>query len=384
MSLEHTLSKLIRFRTISDDQETVADAFQWIKDQLQPVPVFIREYEHNGFKSMVITTKKNEKTPKVWLAAHIDVVHGSDRMFQPWVEDGKLYGRGAFDMKFAVACYIEFLKELGMKAREYDFGIMITSDEEFSGSSDGNGTESLFHQEGFSSDVVFLPDGGGVWEFEEAAKEGWLVKVTARGRSAHGGRPWNGENAIRTLNEFLIELYKEFDAVWEENEEHWHPTLNVGNISGGNAVNQVADHAEALLDMRFPTAKERMQFEAIIAKLVEKYKTIEIESLTIFPAHNISRKNGEAKLFADIARKKFGIECGWTKAHGASDARFIGPLGIPVLLIWPDAAGAHSEHEHVDLNDLARYYEVMKEWVKQSTHRETLLASPEKTVEVAA
>src|SRR5680860_1035635 len=109
--LEDYLIDLIQFKTLSKDFKENGEALRWIENEIKDLPVFIKRYEKNGFQSLVITTKKT-KTPKIMLAAHLDVVKGSKNIFQPVIKDGKLYGRGVFDMKYAIACYLKLLQEL--------------------------------------------------------------------------------------------------------------------------------------------------------------------------------------------------------------------------------------------------------------------------------
>ena len=95
MSLIRTLETLITFPTITGNHKAVHAAYEWIKDELQPVPLYVKELRHNGFESLILTTRRT-KSPKLWLAAHIDVVAGSGRVFSPKKRGGKLFGRGAF------------------------------------------------------------------------------------------------------------------------------------------------------------------------------------------------------------------------------------------------------------------------------------------------
>jgi succinyl-diaminopimelate desuccinylase len=361
MQLEVALKKLISFKTVTGNHAEVAEAFQWIKDQLQPVPVYMHEHEKNGFQSLVITTSRT-KTPKLWLAAHIDVVDGSPDVFVPRESQGRLYGRGAFDMKFAIACYLKLLRELDMSAREYDFGIMLTSDEEQGGFF---GTGHLVNDLDYRGEIVFLPDGGGPWQFEENAKGKWEVQVFAEGQSAHGSRPWHGKNAILMLATFLQEVESAITAAYPATEDHWQPSVNVGVMRGGAAVNQVPHNAEASLDIRYTSNEEQVAIARILEEIADRHAGVRWSSVYIEPAHEISRSNGECCAFIDMARDMYGIEMGWTRSHGSSDARFFAKHGIPVLLTYPNAAGSHSEQEWVDLHDVERFYCVLAAWVKK-------------------
>ena len=198
--MEHILKTLIRFETVSKNQKENERALRWIKSKISP-HLQAKIIKSEGYPSLMATTRKTKK-PKVWLAAHNDVVCGSKNVFRPYIASGKMIGRGAFDMKFAVACYIRLIEELGREAKKYDFGIMITSDEEIGGK---NGTGYILKQ-GYSGGIAFLPDGCAPESIERAAKGAWHLEVEAKGKSAHGSRPWAGKNAIKMLVRFLHEL----------------------------------------------------------------------------------------------------------------------------------------------------------------------------------
>lgn len=71
--------------------------------------------------------------------------------------------------------------------------------------------------------------------------------------------------------------------------------------------------------------------------------------------------------FRTIAKEMYGIEVGEVAAHGASDARYFGEKRIPVPVFAPEGGEIHSDHEWVDLDDLVRFYNVMKAWTVQQS-----------------
>jgi len=360
MTLEQTLKKLISFPTVTGSHKEIHEAFEWIKDELQPVPVYIREYDKNEHPMLVITPSRSKRV-KLWLSAHIDVVPADEELFKPKEHDGKLFGRGASDMKFAIACYIDLLKEIGVDIRKYDIGVMLTSDEEWGGH---NGVKHLLEREGFRGELVFIPDGTGSWMFEQEAKGKWMLELVTEGVATHGSRPWKGRNAIHELTSFVHELeagFQDFDT--GDADEHWYATASVGTIEGGVSDNVVAPHARAVVDIRYTSEKELHKIKRLLAKLQKQYPHTQTRTLHNDPPYGISKSNGYAKLFSRIAYEQHGINCGWARACGASDARFFNWNGIQTILISPYGGGAHSDREWVDLKDLRRYHDVLKEFI---------------------
>jgi succinyl-diaminopimelate desuccinylase len=296
----------------------------------------------------------------------VDVVDGSDEICTPREQGEKLFGRGSLDMLFAVACYVELLKELDVSIRDHDIGLMLTSDEEQGGFS---GARLVLEEGGYSGELVFLPDGGGTWKFEEYAKGMYGVRVTSTGVTGHGSRPWIGRNAIQGLSRYLTDLEARF-ARFEDacsNEQHWHATLNIDRIRGGAAEgHQIAADASAVLDIRYTSPKELGAIETMFELLHTQHPHTSTEILYKEPCVELAQTNGHAKRFSKIAKEKYNIDCGWARAHGSSDARFFQRHGMQTLLILPKGGGRHSEGEWIDVPDMKRYYEVLKDFVRQT------------------
>ncbi|MCE5316133.1 MAG: M20/M25/M40 family metallo-hydrolase, partial [Parachlamydia sp.] len=351
--LESYLSHLVSLKTLSTDLDANRKALDWVRGQLKPLDLHFHSHEFEGHPSLVITTR-NTKKPKLFLVAHIDVVPGGDSLFHPVVIDNKMYGRGTYDMKMAIACYLLLMQEL--KGRDLDIGILLTSDEEIGGM---NGVRRIL-EAGYSSEVALLPDGGFDWKFEERAKGVLHLKIAAHGTSAHGSRPWTGTNAIYALIDVLRDIQEDFE---KQKSGDYYPTANLGIIQGGKSVNQVPDYAEAKLDIRFPPSLSSEDICARVHKIARRHDRINVEKINGGSPHQVDLSNAAFQKFRDLAREMHGIEVGSMHAHGASDARFFGERHIPVLVIAPKGGEIHSDGEWVDLDDLARFYEVMKAWV---------------------
>lgn len=359
MSVEHILHKLITFKTVTGNYAEVDRMYAWIRDELQPVPVYIREYVLHGHKALIITPKR-VKHARIWLAAHIDVVPAPDALFTPRKRGSILRARGAFDMKFAVACYVALLKELGAKVRDLDIGVMLTSDEELGGHSS---VKHLLEKEKFTGEVAFLPDGTGVWEFEEAAKGKWQIEAVTTGVAAHGSRPWMGRSATHELSAYIHDLLAEFESFVTDDPKHWYTTVHVGLMQGGESFNTLAPRATAMLDIRYTDARSRAKIQAILSRLKKKYPHTRIATVHDDPPYGIPRTNGYASEFARIAFERQGITCGWARAHGSSDARFFNRAGIPTILISPRGGDSHSDREWVDIRSLEAYHDVLRTYV---------------------
>ena len=264
-------------------------------------------------------------------------------------------------MKFAIACYIKLLKDLGKELSNYNLGIMLTSDEEIGGQ---NGTKKILEQ-GYGGSVCILPDSGDIWRFSQSSKGVLRLEITAFGVSNHSSRPWLAQNPIYELMEFLDILREEFSISLDKNTEHYCTTLCITKIYAGEAPNQIPAQAHATLDIRYISDTNKDEILCKISKHSKDFSNIRIKEIRHREpvVHNID--NRYFKNFSDIAQDLFKIKTGFVHCHGASDANFFLKKNIPTLIIGPKGGNHHGEDEWVSIGDLEKFYEVLKEFTKR-------------------
>lgn len=363
MKLEVLLSKLIEQQTLTNRSVTNKSLLKWIRSQLKNLDLHAEEHVSLEHSSLIITTQKT-RAPKIWLQAHVDVVPGSIEMFRPKIKRGRLYGRGAYDMKFAVACYIKLLLELEQDLKNYNFGVMLTSDEETGGF---NGVKYLL-DEGFESEVCVLPDAGLDWSLEEQAKGLIHLKIIAEGMSGHAAHPWDAKNAAHLMNNFLNDLKKVFKK-GNASKSAYRTTCSITNLqtsmnSGG--INQIPDIVEATVDIRPASHSDRIKMDKLLEKLSAKHKDIKIDILAEADPYKINLKNNYVKAWNEVARKHNRLRKGTVRSYGSSDARFFAEKAITTIATRPKGGGLHSEEEWIDLKDLEVFYTVLKDFVKDA------------------
>ena len=127
------LAQLVVMPTVAGEEIPADESVMHCSGILQTAGMQVTTFKKEGFASLVATSRKDQKHPKVMLVGHLDVVAAALDQFELRREDGKLYGRGVLDMKFAVACFLETAVTLKDRMDEFDFGIMLTTDEEVGG-----------------------------------------------------------------------------------------------------------------------------------------------------------------------------------------------------------------------------------------------------------
>lgn len=355
------LKKLIRFKTVVGNNKENKKALEWVKSEAGRA-YHIKEFESCGYPSLVITTQKTKK-PKIILAAHMDVAKAKKSLFIPKLRGNKLYGRGAYDMKYAIACYMRLMKEMRNIATEYDFGVMITSDEERGGR---NGVNYLI-KKGYGCEAVILPDGSEDWKIEKASKGVWCFVVKSYGKSAHPSMPWEAENALENLIEYLCELKKHFRKEPCGDPDHIHRTIDVNELNTGSTGDNLPDYAEAMLDIFFISEKERKGIMNIERNIRSRYAGLKITTTILNPSVKMPINNKYADLFYEISNKKYGIKKEGLFTHGTSDAHYFVEKGINVIETKPKGGGCHGNDEWVDVYDMNRFYVVMKEFVERTS-----------------
>ena len=345
---------LIRFKTMHSRPDEIQRCASFIEAYLKKCGAHYRRLDHHNIPSLIIMPERN--FAPILLMSHIDVVDAPDDMFSPRVKDNALYGRGSIDDKYAAALslvlvkeHLRRLKQAETHQKDLPFGVVITADEEIGGA---NGARRALKE--IRAEFCIALDGGGLKKIVLKEKGIIKLKLIARGKTAHGARPWLGENAI----ENLINDYRVLKASFEISApDHWHRTLNFSRIRAGQSSNQVPDYAEALFDIRYT---ENDDMEGIFQK-VQK----EIKGELIVERKEPLFEGGDSSsldLLLDIAKDtEVGFE------HGASDARFLSAHGIKGIVWGADGdMSQHSDDEHVNIDSVYKLYDLLDAFINRS------------------
>ncbi len=313
--------------------------------------------------------------PTLVLLGHTDVVppgpieSWTSDPFKPDIRDGRLYGRGAADMKGSVAAFVVALERF---AKEYPahrgrVALLLTSDEEGVALDGVRKVAELFRERGERIDWCITG------EPSSTAKLGDLLRVgrrgslsatlTVRGIQGHVAYPEKARNPVHEAMPALAELAA---RRWDEGYETFPPTsLQVSNILAGTGANNVIPgELQVLFNLRYNphwnAAKLEAECEAIIGAHCRDYTLDWHRSGEPFytPDGELRRVCREVlTAFAGAAPEE-------STGGGTSDARFIAPLGAHCVEIGPVNATIHKVDEHVTVDDLERlpdlYFELMR------------------------
>lgn len=357
--IREVLIELIRFESIATKPEELKGIVDHVESLLSPAGLFKKRYERNGKHSIVFTFEDTKK-PEVLFVGHLDVVDADKEDFEPRIEDDRIYGRGALDMKGPDSVMIVLFEELAQKGEKYPIGLMLTTDEEV-GSTDG--VAYLLKEEGWSADFAIIPDGGHDFALVTESKGVLHAILKAKGKSAHGSQPWNGDNALEKLLNFYNDLKAEFPHEPCGDPEHWHNTINLGRMKGGDSVNRVPDSAEMGIDIRFVSPWTVKKMREFVQRKLSLYEGIEMEVLSTGEVMYTSPDNRYLRLYKECSEKVLGREVTFAREHGATDGRYFSEKGIPVVITYPIGDNIHGKNEWVSLDSLEELYKIFKEFV---------------------
>jgi len=343
---------LIRFKTMQSRPDEISACAAYIETFMKRCGIVYGRLDRDGVPSLFALP--SARYAPVVLMAHIDVVDGPEELFSPSERGGRLYGRGSLDDKYAVALslvlfkeHLEELRKKGKGQEALSFGILITGDEEAGGH---RGAKEALRE--FRTAFCIALDGGGVDKIVIKEKGILRVKLISRGKSAHGARPWLGENAIEKLFEDYLKIRPFFEL---SAPEHWHRTINFSIVHAGKSANQVPDYAEALFDIRY-TENDRVE------ELVEEIrKTIKGELLVV--SKEPVFRGGDSPYLDFLLEIAAGTKVGFE--HGASDARFLVEQGVGGIVWGADGdQSQHAQDEHVNIESVYSLYHVLDKFMR--------------------
>ena len=363
MNVKELLLKLLEFRTISTNISELKKAVLFVEEIFKDKKVYINKFEVNEKPSIYISFYDTFK-PCILFLGHLDVVPPDKKVGWNIKEEGdRIYARGAMDMKGSCAVLIKLFLDLIEKERKGNFALLLTTDEEVGGK---DGVQYIINEKKLEPEFVIIPDGGINFNAVLESKGVLHIEINTKGKSCHGSMPWLGENAI----EKLIEIYKEIkEWILKESEnkngEHWHPTVSIGVIKGGEAVNKVPDNAYMQIDLRFPYPYSIEYFENKIKEIISKYEDTSYRILSEGKPLYTSKDNLYIKKFTEVYEKILNKKINFTKEHGATDGRFFADKNIPVLIIYPVGGEVHSKDEWVSISSLETLLFLFKEFLKE-------------------
>ena len=301
--------------------------------------------------------------PLVCFAGHTDVVppgpleRWQSDPFVPLERDGRLYGRGAADMKSSIAAFVvaaeAFVQE--RPAHSGSIALLITSDEE---GPSVDGTVRVVERLkalGESIDYCIVGEPTSVSALGDMIKNGrrgsLSGRLTVRGVQGHVAYPLLAKNPIHAFAPALAELAS---TVWDQGNEHFPPTTwQASNIHAGTGVgNVIPGSLELDFNFRFSTASSehslRERLEAVLGRHGLDYALAWVLGGKPF----LTRRGELVEVVARAVRTHTGRTPELSTTGGTSDARFIAEICPQIVELGPVNASIHQVDEHIALAEL--------------------------------
>jgi acetylornithine deacetylase/succinyl-diaminopimelate desuccinylase family protein len=302
----------------------------------------------------------------LYFHGHYDVVPASSpAQFRPYVQDGKLFGRGSSDMKGGLAAMIFAVKAIQACGIELGgrIGLTIVPDEETGGVL---GAQYLSHAGLLGRDAIgmFLPEptDGLIWNANRGAIS---LRVTVKGRQAHVCTHYEGRNAFEQMlvvADALLTLKREVERrktrFQIEPEAARHSILLLGGrCEGGTNFNSVPDECSFTVDRRTNPEEDFEAEKKRLFKLFDRLRQqgidLEAEILQEGGASGTSEDDPVVEVLAESVEDITGSPASFEMCPGFLETRFYAQLGIPALAYGPGILSiSHGPGEFVRLQDI--------------------------------
>jgi acetylornithine deacetylase len=301
--------------------------------------------------------------PTLMFCGHLDTVgvEGMTDPFVPRVDGGRLYGRGAQDMKGGVAAMIAAAGTLASRWTRGRLVVAAVVDEEHM----SLGAEALVRE--WRADMAIVTEPTDLQMAIGHKGFAW-VEVVTHGRAAHGSRPDEGRDAIAYMGRVLERLEVLDERLQAEPPDPIQGTgsLHASTISGGRELSSYPDRCTLVYERRTVGSEDERRVEAEAQAIVKQLAAADPDfkatarltghraPYSLDAAHPLARALGDALARAGRSHAPVGMSF-WT------DAAILGGAGIPSLLFGPGGAGLHSTTEYVNVDDVYACRDVLVE-----------------------
>ena len=334
--------------------EGMQSAAGFIKGWLEARDVEVIGSVHNG-RPVVAATVGARAGVTVVLHGHLDVVPGRPEQFTPRVEGDRLYGRGAYDMKGGLAgmmCAVRELADQGAVRVHF----VCVSDEE-SEEVEQRGSDYLVEQ-GYTGDFAITGEPTDL-HIGIQAKGVLAMRIEVRGTAAHGATPWKGDNAVLKA----LDVFRQIESLpfaRESSDLFDRPSINLGRILGGDALNKVPDVCVIDVDIRYLPEQDAEEILAAVGGLPDAEVTKVFHRGPVV----VSRENPFVQTLAESISRVSPIEERISVGRdGASDVISFLAAGVPAVECGPAGEGHHGPEEWVSIRSLDEYRRALVEFV---------------------
>jgi succinyl-diaminopimelate desuccinylase len=311
------------------------------------------------------------EAPVVCFAGHTDVVppgpldkwHSDP--FRPTERDGRLYGRGAADMKTALAAFVTAAEAFVREHPRHrgSVALLLTSDEEGVAVDGTVKVVERLRARGERIDYCVVGEPTSVERLGDTVKNGrrgsLSGRLVVRGIQGHVAYPHLARNPVHLAAPALAELAA---AEWDHGNEHFPPTTwQVSNVHAGTgAANVIPGELEVLFNFRFSTASTAESLQARVHEILDRHGLDYAIEWTLSARPFLTARGELVEAMRASIREVTGIETDVSTTGGTSDGRFIAEICPEVVEFGVPNASIHQIDEHVQISAIEPLAEIYR------------------------
>jgi succinyl-diaminopimelate desuccinylase len=338
-----------------------AGCLELIAERLKPLGFSFERIDRNGTSNL--WARRGTSAPLMVLAGHTDVVPTGDLAawtsppFEPTVRDGKLYGRGAADMKSSLAAFIVAVEQFVAAHPNHPGSIafLLTSDEEGPANDGTTIVVDALKARGETIQYAIVGEPTSVNRCGDMIKNGrrgsLSANLTVKGIQGHVAYPHLARNPIHIFAPALAELT---ETTWDKGNDYFPPTTwQISNFNAGTgATNVIPGTLNLKFNFRFSTASTAEGLKAHVEDLLQRYGVDYSIEWTLGAKPFITPDGPLADAARQAIKTVCGIDTELSTTGGTSDARFIAEIAEQIIELGPVNASIHMIDEHIDVDAL--------------------------------
>lgn len=347
---------LIARRSVTPDD---AGCQSLLGERLKRLGFALERLESNGVTNL--WARRGTGAPVVCFAGHTDVVptgplgQWQSDPFVPTERDGRLYGRGAADMKTSIAAFVTSIE--GFLARDPatrgSIALLITSDEEGVATDGTVKVVDRLEARGERIDYCIVGEPTCVDRLGDTVKNGRRGSLGGRlivnGLQGHVAYPQLARNPVHLFAPALAELTT---VEWDRGDEYFPPTtLQVSNIHAGTgASNVIPGELEVLFNFRFSAASTADGLAARVRAILDRHRLDYALEWSLSGNPFLTPRGKLVDTMVTAIREVTGVEAEISTTGGTSDGRFIARICPQIVEFGPVNMSIHKLNEHVALD----------------------------------
>ncbi|MFN9211942.1 MAG: succinyl-diaminopimelate desuccinylase [Betaproteobacteria bacterium] len=307
--------------------------------------------------------RRGRERPLIVLAGHTDVVptgplhDWTSPPFEPTLRDGRLYGRGASDMKSSLAAFVVAVEEFVAAHPRHrgSIALLLTSDEEGPATDGTVAVVEALRARGEALDCCIVGEPTSVERLGDTIKNGrrgsLSGRLTVKGVQGHVAYPHLARNPVHELAPALAELAAER---WDEGNEFFPPTtFQVSNIHAGTGTGNVIPGACVVdFNLRFAPVSTALELQQRIEAILSRHRLEYEMQWTVGAQPFLTARGSLVEALSQAIAETTGVAPQLSTTGGTSDGRFLATICPQVVEFGPCNASIHKIDEHIAVADL--------------------------------